>query len=66
MSVKSAALLAFVGTVLLALLTVWNLMVDLVSVIRGLIPAVRLLSQAVYAFGAVTLAWFFCVFQKQS
>ena len=66
MSMKSAALLAFLGTVLLCVLVVWNLVVDTVSVARGLIPAVRLVSQVVYAFAAVMLACFFWVFQKQS
>ena len=65
MNVKGAALLAFVGTLLLAVLTLWNLVVDVVSVVRGLIPAVRLVSQGVYAFAAVTLACFFYVFQKR-
>ena len=64
-SIKGAALLAFVGTLLLAVMTVWNLVVDVGSVVRGLIPAVRLLSQTVYAFAAVTLAYFFYMFQKQ-
>ena len=66
MSMKGAALLAFVGTVVLSVLVVWNLIFDIVSVARGLIPAARLVSQAVYAFGAVTLACFFYIFQKQS
>jgi len=66
MSVKGAALLAFVGMVLLSVLAVWNLAVDLGGVIRGLIPAVRLVSELIYAFGAVTLACFFYVFQKQN
>ena len=64
-SIKGAALLAFVGTLLLAVMTVWNLVVDVGSVVRGLIPAVRVLSQTVYAFAAVTLAYFFYMFQKQ-
>lgn len=66
MSVKGAALLAFVGTLLLAVLAVWDLLVDFVSVVRGLVPAVRLVSQLIYAFAAVTLACFFYVFQKRS
>lgn len=66
MSIKSAALLAFVGTVLLAVLVVWNLVTDIVSVSRGLIPAVRLVAQLIHAFAVVTLACFFYVFQKRS
>ena len=65
MSVKGATFLALVGTLLLAVLIVWNFVVDIASVVRGLIPAARLVSQAIYAFAAVTLACFFYVFQKQ-
>ena len=66
MTLKSAALLAFVGTILVAALLVWDLIFDLLGVLRGLIPAVRLFSGFVCAFGAVTVALFFYVFQKRS
>jgi hypothetical protein len=65
MTLKTGAFLAFVGTILLAVLLVWNLFVDIVSAARGLIPAVRIFSSAIYAFSAVTVAIFFYVFQKQ-
>jgi hypothetical protein len=32
---------------------------------RGLIPVVKLFSSLIYAFGAVSVAIFFFVFQKQ-
>jgi hypothetical protein len=66
MAPKDAALLAFVGTLLIAALLVWNLIFDVLSVLRGLLPAMRLLSSIIYAFGAVTVALFFFVFQKRS
>jgi hypothetical protein len=66
MTVKSAALIAFVGTILVAVLLVWNLIVDVLGVLRGLIPPVGLFSAFVYAFGAVTVALFFYIFQTRA
>jgi hypothetical protein len=66
MALKDAALLAFVGTLLVAALLVWNLIFDVMNTLRGLVPAVRLLSSLVYAFGAMTVAVFFYVFQKRT
>jgi hypothetical protein len=64
MSLKSAATLAFIGTLLAAALLVWNLVFDILNVVRGLIPAVTLFSSLLYAFAAVSVAVFFFVFQK--
>ena len=65
MTLKNAALLAFVGTILVAALLVWDLIVDVLGVLRGLIPAVGLFSALVYAFAAVTVTLFFYTFQKR-
>jgi hypothetical protein len=65
MTLKTAGFLAFVGTVLVAVLLVANLIVDTLNVVRGLIPAVRLFSELIYTFAAVTVAIFFYMFQKQ-
>jgi predicted Co/Zn/Cd cation transporter (cation efflux family) len=65
MTVKTAAVLAFVGTVLAAVLLVYNLVTDIAGVVRGLIPAARLFAAVIYAFAAVVLAIFFYAFQKQ-
>lgn len=65
MTLKSAAFLAFVGTILVAALLVWDLIFDVLGVLRGLIPAVRLFSSLIYAFGAVTVALFFYEFQTR-
>jgi phosphoglycerol transferase MdoB-like AlkP superfamily enzyme len=64
MSLKSAATLAFIGTLLAAALLVWNFVFDVMNVIQGLVPAVRLFSSLIYAFAAVSLAVFFYVSQK--
>jgi len=37
----------------------------LLNVLRGLTPAVTVFSSLIYAFGALTVALFFYVFQKQ-
>jgi hypothetical protein len=64
MSLRNAATLAFIGTLLAAALLVWNLVFDILNVVRGLIPAVTLFSSLLYAFAAVSVAVFFFVFQK--
>jgi len=64
MSLKSAATLAFIGTLLAAALLVWTFVFDVMNVIQGLVPAVRLFSSLLYAFAAVSLAVFFYAFQK--
>jgi hypothetical protein len=65
MTLKGAAVLAFIGSLLVAALLVWDLVYDILNVMRGLIPVVKLFSSLIYAFGAVSVAIFFFVFQKQ-
>lgn len=64
MRLKTAALLALIGTALVAVLAVLSFIFNLLSVLRGLIPAVTLISSFIYAFGALSVAVFFYVFQK--
>jgi hypothetical protein len=64
MTLQNAATFAFLGTLLAAALLVWNFVFDLINVIQGLVPAVRLFSSLIYAFAAVSLAVFFYVFRK--
>ena len=65
MSTPKAALLAFIGTLLVSALLVWNLIFTVVNVMRGLIPAVTLLPAIIYAFAALSVAVFFLVFGKR-
>src|ERR1700722_12778636 len=51
MTIKSAALLAFVGTMVMTVLLVWNFVSTFLNVLRDLVPAVSLFSSFVYAFG---------------
>jgi hypothetical protein len=64
MTLKTASLLAFIGTVLVTALLTWNLIFSVVNVLRGLLPAVVLFPALIYAFAALSVAVFFSVFQK--
>ena len=64
MSIKSAALLATIGTAVLTILLLFRLVNDLLALIQGLIPAMVFLSSLIYAFAAVTVVAFFYVFHR--
>ena len=64
MTLKSAARLALIGTILVTALLAWDFIFSVLNVLRGLIPAVRLFSSLIYAFGAFSVAVFFFVFHK--
>ena len=64
MTLKNAAMFAFIGTLLAAALLVWDFVFDVVNVVQGLLPLARLFSSLLYAFAALSLAVFFYVFQK--
>lgn len=64
MNLKTAAFLAFIGTILVTALLVWNLIFTVANVMRGLIPAVALIAAFVYTFAALTVTLFFYAFKK--
>lgn len=64
MKLKSAALLALIGSVLLAALLLWDLLFTVVGVARGLAPADKILSSLIHAFTGLSIAVFFYVFHK--
>jgi predicted membrane channel-forming protein YqfA (hemolysin III family) len=64
MTLKNAALLALVGTILMTALLVWNFVFTLLSVLRDLVPAVALFSSLIYTFGCFTVMLFFFVFHR--
>ena len=64
MTLNQASLLAFIGTLLLAIYLVGDFILDLLSMARGLIPAVTLLTSLIRTFAAVTVAVFFYVFHR--
>ena len=64
MTPKNAALLAFVGTLLMTALLVWNFVSTVVNVLRSVEAPVLLFSSLIYAFGAFTVMVFFFVFYR--
>jgi hypothetical protein len=64
MSLKQASLLAFVGTLLLSILLAVDLVLDVLSLSRGLIAAVTLLTSLIRTVAAVSVTVFFYVFHK--
>ena len=64
MTLKNAALLALIGTILGTALLVWTFVFDVVNVLRGLVPALTLFSSFIYAFACFTVAVFFYVFRR--
>ncbi|MFZ3210076.1 MAG: hypothetical protein WA188_01045 [Terriglobales bacterium] len=64
MTLKNAALLALIGTVLITALLVGTFVLNVLNVLRGLIPAVMLFSSFIYAFACFSVAVFFYVFHR--
>ena len=64
MTLKNAALLALIGTILVTVLLAWDLIVNVLNVGRGLFPAVILLSSLIYTFVSLSVAVFFFVFHR--
>jgi len=64
MTLKSAALLAFAGMVLVAALETVVLVRDIAAVMNGALAAMALLKCLILTFASVTLAVFLFVFYK--
>ena len=64
MTLKNAALLALIGTILATVLLVWTFVFNFVNVLRGLAPPVLLFSWFIYAFASFSVAVFFYVFHR--
>jgi hypothetical protein len=64
MSIRNAALLATIGTAVLAILLLLRFVNDLLALMRGLIPGMDVLASLVYVFAAVTVVVFFFVFHR--
>jgi hypothetical protein len=64
MTLKGAALLAFIGTVLITAFLTWTFVFNVLNVLRGLAPPVVLFSSFIYAFACFALAVFFFVFHR--
>ena len=64
MTMRSAASLALLGAVLVTILLVVGFVRDLLNVVRGIIPALKLVTSFIYAFAGVGAVVFLCVFRK--
>jgi hypothetical protein len=64
MTLKNAALLALIGTILATVFLTWTFIMTVVNVVRGLAPPLMLFPWFVYAFACFSVAVFFYVFQK--
>jgi hypothetical protein len=65
MTLKNAALLALIGTLLIAVLRVRDFVFTTLTFAHGAVSAAEFLSSLIYAFGACAVAIFFLVFQKR-
>lgn len=64
MTLKNAALLALVGTILITAFLVWTFVFDVINVLRGVLAADALFSSFIYAFGCCCVTLFFYVFHR--
>jgi hypothetical protein len=64
MTLKNAALLALIGTILMTALLLWTFVFTFLNVLRGVVPAVMLFQSFIYAFGSFSVALFFYVFHR--
>jgi hypothetical protein len=61
---RSAASLALLAAVLLAILLVVGFLLDLLNALRGLVPALRLVASFIYAFAGVAAVMFLYAFRR--
>ena len=64
MTLKNAALLALIGTILMTALLLWTFVLTFLNVLRDLVPAVTLFQSFIYAFGCFSVMVFFYVFHR--
>jgi hypothetical protein len=64
MTLKNAALLALIGTILMTALLVWQFVFNFLNLLWGLVPAETLFSSFIYAFACFSVAVFFYVFHR--
>jgi hypothetical protein len=64
MTLKNAALLALVGTIVMTVLLAWNFVSNVLNVLRGVEAPVVLFASFIYAFGCFSVMVFVYVFHR--
>ena len=64
MTLKTAATLALIGTLLLTVLLAIDFVDSVLAVVRGLIPAMAVLRSLIYLVASLTVTVFFYVFNR--
>jgi len=64
MTLNNAVFLALVGMILATIVLVAGFVGDVFGVVRGLIPAMRLLTSFIYAFAGLSMVVFLYAFRK--
>jgi hypothetical protein len=64
MTMRSAASLALIGAVLVAIVLVVGFVLDLLNALQGLVPALKLITSLIYAFASVVAVVFLWVFRS--
>ena len=64
MTLRNATLFALIGMILLTALLVWDLAFNILNVLRGLVPAVVVLSSLIYAIAALGMAMFLYAYHR--
>ena len=64
MNLRTAAFLALVGMLILTILTTFDFIRILLSILRGLVPAIAFIRAAIYLFASLCVTIFFFVFHR--
>ena len=64
MTLKNAALVALIGTLLLTILAAVDFLNTIEGVLRDIVPAIALLRSLIYLFASITVSVFFWVFNR--
>ena len=64
MTPKNAALLAFLGTLLLTILVTFDFVNTVSGVLRDIVPVMALVRSLIYLLASVTVTVFFYIFYK--
>jgi uncharacterized membrane protein len=65
MTLKNAAFLALIGTLLLTITLAGDFINAVLGVVRGLVPAMAVLGSLVYLVASLTVTVFFYVFNRE-